>query len=391
VRAYDGAPDALSTRLRRNGASGMWLAWLGKASPATNGRSASPPRCGRTCAAARPRRGRKRLPPEKIPSAATVAVTDMRQAEAQFERGMALLADPQAAGEWRQAVALIEEAAAAGHPGAGERCALFECMGAGRVPDWRKGLDWLARAAERGSAAAARQLILLAEDRFEPEGAQPRTAGSWTELAARVPLEQRLRAPAGRTLSPRPLIRALDAFASPAECRWLIEAATPRLDRAMVYDSTTNSHGSDPRRTNRGAQFQFVDLDVVVEMVRTRISSAIGAPPPFLEVSQVLHYSVGEEFRPHFDFLDPGSATYERDGQRAATVLIYLNEDFDGGETRFPLLDLSYRGKTGDALIFANVDPSGQPDRSTLHAGVPPTRGEKWLFSQWVRDRPLGL
>jgi len=24
----------------------------------------------------------------------------------------------------------------------------------------------------------------------------------------------------------------------------------------------------------------------------------------------------------------------------------------------------------------------------TLHTGLPPTRGEKWLLSQWMRERP---
>ena len=37
--------------------------------------------------------------------------------------------------------------------------------------------------------------------------------------------------------------------------------------------------------------------------------------------------------------------------------------------------------------MFANVDLNGAPDRLTLHTGCSPTRGEKWLLSQWIRDR----
>jgi hypothetical protein len=37
--------------------------------------------------------------------------------------------------------------------------------------------------------------------------------------------------------------------------------------------------------------------------------------------------------------------------------------------------------------MFTNVLPDGSPDRRMSHAGLPPTAGEKWLFSQWVRDR----
>jgi hypothetical protein len=46
-----------------------------------------------------------------------------------------------------------------------------------------------------------------------------------------------------------------------------------------------------------------------------------------------------------------------------------------------------YRGRKGDAIFFWNVDPSGAPDKRTYHAGLAPTRGEKWLLSQWIRER----
>jgi prolyl 4-hydroxylase len=70
---------------------------------------------------------------------------------------------------------------------------------------------------------------------------------------------------------------------------------------------------------------------------------------------------------------------------------MYLNDDYEGGETDFPALGLRHRGRKGDALLWANVDRVGDPDRRTLHAGLAATRGEKWLLSQWIRDRtPAG-
>jgi len=68
-------------------------------------------------------------------------------------------------------------------------------------------------------------------------------------------------------------------------------------------------------------------------------------------------------------------------------VLIYLNEDFEGGETSFPRLQLNHRGRTGDALVFGSLDAAGRPNPQSQHAGCSPTKGEKWVFSQWVRDR----
>jgi prolyl 4-hydroxylase len=105
----------------------------------------------------------------------------------------------------------------------------------------------------------------------------------------------------------------------------------------------------------------------------------------------VLHYEPGEEFLPHFDFLDVSQPGPAKDvagrGQRVLTFLIALNDDYDGGETEFPEIGKRWKGRKGSGLFFWNVEPDGTPDRLTRHAGLPPTRGEKWLLSQWIRGR----
>ena len=131
--------------------------------------------------------------------------------------------------------------------------------------------------------------------------------------------------------------------------------------------------------------------DMVLAFVRARIAALAEVPVMALETSQVLHYEVGQQFSPHHDFLDvsfPGLARkVASEGQRALTLLIYLNEDYEGGDTAFPTLGRSFKGRKGDALIFWNVTEDGAPDWRTLHIGTAPTSGEKWLFSQWIRIR----
>lgn len=309
-------------------------------------------------------------------------------AETQFRTGMAMLAGTTLSPDWERAEGLINAAAAAGHAEAIERRALLECRGMGRAPNWDKALDSLTIAAERGSQSAARQLILLADDRFVPAASTEPPPGDWTEMRSRIPFAKRLSAPTapGHVLSASPIVHAVPDFASAAECQWLIAAAEPRLNRAGVYNVPS---GVDPGRTNQSALFNFANADLIVEMIRHRIANQLRAPLDCLEMSQVLHYGVGQEFVLHCDFLDPQALREEiaRNGQRVATVLIYLNEDFEGGQTSFPRLGLNHRGKTGDALVFGNVDAAGGPDPRSQHAGCPPTLGEKWVFSQWVRNQ----
>jgi hypothetical protein len=69
------------------------------------------------------------------------------------------------------------------------------------------------------------------------------------------------------------------------------------------------------------------------------------------------------------------------------TFLVYLNDAYAGGETEFPKLALKHKGTTGEGLFFVNALASGEPDLRTLHAGRPPTSGEKWIVSQFIRNR----
>jgi prolyl 4-hydroxylase len=68
-------------------------------------------------------------------------------------------------------------------------------------------------------------------------------------------------------------------------------------------------------------------------------------------------------------------------------VLVYLSDDYEGGETRFERTGLAYRGRAGDALLFRNADAGGRPDPMSLHYGRPVARGVKYLASRWIRAK----
>ncbi len=144
-------------------------------------------------------------------------------------------------------------------------------------------------------------------------------------------------------------------------------------------------------RTNLNAAFSISDTDLVVQLIRARAALAAGVPLDHLEPPEVLNYSQGEQYRLHVDFFHPSLPHFadiirER-GQRTRTLLIYLNGDYSGGETEFPKLGIKFRGLQGEALLFENVNAAGEGDMRTLHAGTPVTAGNKWLFSQWMRNK----
>lgn len=315
--------------------------------------------------------------------------------EARLELGLDLLGKARTPADLNHAAELIEASAAEGLARASEQCALLECVGVGRPVNWTRALDRLEQAAAQGSASAARQLLLFADPETDPLPPYSPPSGFWSKVRASIDEKALLDRREGQTAVEKPFVGVIQKFAGAAECRWLIDSARERLGPSTVFDFSSGAMRPDPRRTSRAAMFTFDQVDLVVEMIRARISAALDLPLPHFEVSQVLHYAPGQQFHPHHDYFDPAAQGFQEEitarGQRIATLLIYLNDDFTGGETRFPSLGFNYRGGIGDAIAFASVDPDGRPNPLTLHAGLAPGSGEKWIFSQWVRDRPPGL
>jgi prolyl 4-hydroxylase len=189
--------------------------------------------------------------------------------------------------------------------------------------------------------------------------------------------------PLAETLSERPHLRRLPGLLTPAECGYLIAAAGPMLAPAVVVDPQTGAQRPDPLRRCDVAGFTLPLENPAVHALNRRLAAASGTAVAQGEPLQVLRYRPGGEYRPHLDAI-PGFAN-----PRVQTILVCLNENFDGGETRFEAGPLSLRGAAGDAILFDNIRADGRPDASARHAGLPVRRGEKWLASRWIRARPF--
>lgn len=301
------------------------------------------------------------------------------------------LLDGDPPGAMGQAANALDRATRGGGVEAPARLAMLFAMGAGMIQNWTAALDLLGIGAERGSRAAREQLLVLAGADAAPQGEAADDPERWKRLRDSIDIGAWTRPGPREVLCGSPRLYRLDPFISAAACEWIIASGAGRATRARVFDPAAHGERVEETRNNSTISFKLSDMDVVMAMLRFRIAAAVGVDANALESPQLLHYKVGERFEAHFDFLDgalPGHVKGLADhGQRIATFLVYLNADFDGGETDFPILGQRHKPPAGGALWFANTLPSGTPDRRTLHAGLPPTRGEKWLLSQWIRDR----
>ena len=272
-------------------------------------------------------------------------------ADALFEEAAARLR----ANQVDEARDLFRRAGEAGrHDGAVIHCNLTASGG-----DWARGLALLARLAEQ-DRRCRRQFELIRS----------------MNLAATL---------VGEVLSQRPHVTFFRGLFTADECRYLAEAAAPMLAPSVVVDQATGEQRPDKVRIADSAGFTLPLENPAVHALNQRLSAASGTSWAQGEPLQVLRYRAGGEYKPHLDAI-PGFAN-----QRILTMIVWLNEDYEGGETLFMKTGAKLKGKTGDALLFRNTLPDGSHDPDSAHAGLPVTRGEKLIASRWIRARSFEL
>ncbi len=301
-----------------------------------------------------------------------------------------VLADPESAGQ------LYRDAVARGSGAAASRLAMMAAVGVGRPPDWNEALDRLLEGALLGDRNARRQLAVLAQaSEARIISGEAESSAVWQRLRSGLNTEALLVPAPVEWVSNQPKIGFIREFASPAVCRWLIRRSGDLLAPGQVNDAQTGLPRAHTMRTAMSAAFTVLNRDVVVALMQARAERATGLRVAQHEPPNVIKYEPGQEFSEHFDFIDPLSPHFRNElellGQRVVTCVTYLNDGFKGAETAFPAAGLKLRGGVGDCILFVNVQPDGQPDRQTLHAGLPPVAGRKWILSQWLRNRPQPL
>ncbi len=133
--------------------------------------------------------------------------------------------------------------------------------------------------------------------------------------------------------------------------------------------------------------------DPVVAGIDTAISALLGIDVRYGEPLQGQRYAVGQEFKAHTDYFEPGGAAYDEFcsawGQRTWTAMAYLNEPGAGGATRFKTIDKIVQPETGKLLCWNNRLPDGGVNPATLHHGMKVRSGTKYVITKWFRERPV--
>lgn len=214
----------------------------------------------------------------------------------------------------------------------------------------------------------------------------------------------------------------------PEEREHLISLGESYMQRSTVVGAGGKSV-VDNVRTSKGTFLARLH-DPIIKRIEERISRISMVPVENGEDIQLLQYEIGEEYKRHPDYFTNINPV---DGdQRHVTVLMYLTDVEEGGETIFPRgtwvsdslkekfdgteangftnslgvklspcasRDNQDRGSTqqgiyvkpaaGDAVLFYSLLPDNKEDPASLHASCPVIRGTKWSATIWMHVNPF--
>jgi prolyl 4-hydroxylase len=188
----------------------------------------------------------------------------------------------------------------------------------------------------------------------------------------------------------KPLLHEVPALYSPEECRAILDSVAG----SDWLAATVNSH--DGRVVDKNVRDSLTAVVKDTELARGLFERVRPHVPPEMVVEdprrgarvtmdvigiyvplRVYRYEPGQHFGLHQDQAYAGP-----DGSRSLlTLMVYLNEDFEGGETDFPEQARTIFPKTGAALWFQHM---------LLHSGKRVSRGSKYVLRSDVLYRARG-
>ena len=191
-----------------------------------------------------------------------------------------------------------------------------------------------------------------------------------------------------RVPSPKLELLQLRGFLSQDHCQSLIELIDAKRRPSTIADT----NGDDYFRTS-----ETCDLDVAdppVEELEQKLYVLNGIDPAHGEPVQGQRYAVGQEFKAHTDYFEPGGTDFEKfcsvAGQRSWTFMVYLDDVEAGGGTRFKELNKIVQPEVGKLLCWNNRTPDGSVNPATLHHGMKVRKGTKYIITKWYREREWG-
>lgn len=176
-------------------------------------------------------------------------------------------------------------------------------------------------------------------------------------------------------------------FITKEECDFLINLGNSiHLHKGEI--STIEGHVTDDGY-RRAFNSPLPRIDVV-ESLRMKVAKLLNLDYLNSEGVVFIKYPIGGIFKKHNDYFYHNSPEMAellaRGMNRIKTAIIYLNDDFEGGITYFPVLKKKIKPETGKLVAWLNGDLNGVPYEESLHGSTKITKGTKYIVTFWMHQ-----
>jgi len=169
-------------------------------------------------------------------------------------------------------------------------------------------------------------------------------------------------------------------------CDALVRFAQKR-PKVKLWAVENNAHGGQVEDSTEGRITKLVDLGKEQEKINKLFGKILlehveprsGCKIEWFEHPQLMCYTKGGWYGQHCDNAsqDPHTGAYVRSVDRDISLLLYLNDDYEGGSLSFPAFNYTYQPRKGDLLFF----PS---DARYLHQANEVTSGTRYVIVSWI-------
>ena len=183
-------------------------------------------------------------------------------------------------------------------------------------------------------------------------------------------------------------IHVISNFVKPADCKRMIRFAEKQKRSSLSVVDTHQTQQAQQRtyKKDKGRITQRVQLGKRQELanqwfyrgVKERLAQLSQSQPEWYETPHMLRYGPGGRYVVHSDseHFDEETKQFYRFIDRDFSMLIYLNDDYSGGELNFPWLRYRYQPTAGDLVMF----PS---NHVFAHESLPIVSGAKYALVSW--------
>lgn len=142
----------------------------------------------------------------------------------------------------------------------------------------------------------------------------------------------------------------------------------------------------------RKSQTYWLDKDdPIAKKIITKVCAIDGYNIEQREDIQVVKYEPNGYYKEHHDSCCDDNEIcrkFNKDGNRVLTMVIYLNNGFEGGATKFPNIDKEYKPEKYSGILFYPMNKNGDKCHdNSLHGGMPVISGEKYIANVWIREK----